>query len=52
MTEAEWLACADPQPLLEFLRRKATNADLIEHCRSGRQHARGCWVLDLLLGKS
>jgi hypothetical protein len=28
-----------------------TNADLIEHCRSGRQHARGCWVVDLLLGK-
>lgn len=29
-----------------------TNADLIEHCRSGREHARGCWVVDLLLGKS
>jgi hypothetical protein len=28
-----------------------TNADLIEHCRSGREHARGCWVVDLLLGK-
>jgi hypothetical protein len=28
-----------------------TNEDLIEHCRSGRGHARGCWVLDLLLGK-
>ena len=25
---------------------------LIEHCRSGREHARGCWVVDLLLGKS
>src|SRR5262245_8595042 len=28
-----------------------TNTELIEHCRSGRQHARGCWVVDLLLGK-
>jgi hypothetical protein len=28
-----------------------TNADLIEHCRSGGEHARGCWVVDLLLGK-
>ena len=28
-----------------------TNADLIEHCRSGREHARGCWAVDLPLGK-
>ena len=28
-----------------------TNADLIDHCRSGREHARGCWVVDLLLDK-
>ena len=28
-----------------------TNPDLIQHCRSSREHARGCWVLDLLLGK-
>ena len=28
-----------------------TNAELIEHCRSAREHARGCWVVDLLLGK-
>jgi hypothetical protein len=26
-------------------------ADLLEHCRSGGAHARGCWVVDLLLGK-
>jgi len=26
-------------------------ADLIEHCRSGKEHARGCWVVDLLLGE-
>jgi hypothetical protein len=28
-----------------------TNADLIEHCRSDREHARGCWVVDLLLAR-
>jgi hypothetical protein len=28
-----------------------TNADLIEHCRSGGEHARGCWSVDLLLDK-
>jgi hypothetical protein len=29
-----------------------TNPDLLGHCRSGREHARGCWVVDLVLGKS
>jgi hypothetical protein len=28
-----------------------TNADMIEHCRSDGEHARGCWVVDLLLGR-
>jgi hypothetical protein len=28
-----------------------TDAELIEHCRSSRGHARGCWVVDLLLDK-
>jgi hypothetical protein len=27
------------------------NADILEHCRSGGEHVRGCWVVDLLLGK-
>jgi hypothetical protein len=25
--------------------------DLIEHCRQGTDHVRGCWAIDLLLGK-
>ena len=28
------------------------SADLLTHCRSGGEHVRGCWVVDLLLGKS
>lgn len=25
--------------------------EMLDHCRQGAQHVRGCWVLDLLLGK-
>jgi len=28
-----------------------TNQDILLHCRSLGEHARGCWVVDLLLGK-
>jgi hypothetical protein len=28
------------------------NAEVLAHCRSDGLHARGCWVLDLLLGKA
>jgi hypothetical protein len=27
------------------------NADILEHCRKPREHVRGCWVADLVLGK-
>jgi hypothetical protein len=27
------------------------NAGLLAHCRSGGEHVRGCWVVDLVLGK-
>jgi hypothetical protein len=27
------------------------NADILAHCRDGGEHVRGCWVVDLLLGK-
>ena len=28
------------------------NTDILDHCRSEGPHVRGCWVVDLLLGKS
>lgn len=28
------------------------NDDILNHCRSSGPHVRGCWVVDLLLGKS
>jgi hypothetical protein len=27
------------------------NADVLDHCRGPGPHARGCWVIDLVLGK-
>jgi hypothetical protein len=27
------------------------NADILNHCRQPGPHVRGCWVIDLLLGK-
>jgi hypothetical protein len=27
------------------------NSTIVEHCRNGRPHVRGCWVVDLVLGK-
>jgi hypothetical protein len=26
--------------------------DILGHCRSAGEHVRGCWLVDLLLGKS
>jgi hypothetical protein len=28
-----------------------TDEDILAHCRGPGEHARGCWVVDLLLGK-
>ncbi|WP_232069714.1 hypothetical protein [Gemmata massiliana] len=27
------------------------NADMLDHCRGPGPHVRGCWVVDLVLGK-
>jgi hypothetical protein len=29
-----------------------TDAEILNHCRQPGQHVRGCWVVDLMLGKS
>lgn len=29
-----------------------TDADILTHCRQATEHVRGCWVVDLILGKS
>ena len=29
-----------------------TNADILGHCRGPGPHVRGCWVVDLILGKT
>jgi hypothetical protein len=29
-----------------------TDANILEHCRNGGEHVRGCWVLDKLLGRN
>jgi hypothetical protein len=29
-----------------------TNTDLLDHCRLPGDHVRGCWAVDLVLGKS
>lgn len=28
-----------------------TNADILNHCRQPGEHVRGCWVIDLILGR-
>jgi hypothetical protein len=29
-----------------------TDAEILAHCRSSGEHVRGCWVVDLVLGKT
>lgn len=43
----------DQMPILADALEDAgcTNAHIMGHCRSAGEHVRGCWALDLLLGK-
>ena len=55
-----WLATAleerafDRLPILADALEDAgcDNADILNHCRSAGPHVRGCWVVDLVLGRS
>jgi len=29
-----------------------TNQEMLAHCRGGSEHVRGCWLIDVILGKS
>jgi hypothetical protein len=42
-----------PMPILADALQDADcdNADILNHCRSDGPHVRGCWVVDLILGK-
>ena len=44
----------DRLPLLADALEEAgcSDADILNHCRTPGEHVRGCWVVDLLLGKS
>jgi hypothetical protein len=43
-----------PMPILADALQDAgcTSEDVLSHCRGGGLHVRGCWVVDLVLGKS
>jgi hypothetical protein len=43
----------DLMPILADALEEAgcTSADILDHCREPGPHVRGCWVLDLMLGK-
>jgi hypothetical protein len=43
----------DRMPILADALEEAgcTNADILNHCRQPGEHVRGCWVVDLVLGK-
>jgi hypothetical protein len=34
-----------------LLEAGCTDADILGHCRGADRHARGCWVVDALLGR-
>ena len=48
---AEW--AFDRLPILADALEEAgcDNEDVLGHCRDGGTHYRGCWVVDLVLGK-
>jgi hypothetical protein len=54
MTEAQWLSSENPVAVLRALRGVATERkSRLYGCACCRRvwHVRGCWVVDLVLGK-
>jgi hypothetical protein len=55
MTEEEWLASTNPEiiylpnpPLADALEDAGcASTEMLNHCRNGGLHVRGCWVVDL-----
>jgi hypothetical protein len=43
-----------PMPILADALEEAgcDSPDILDHCRNPGVHVRGCWVVDLVLGKS
>lgn len=62
LAQAVYEECSLPEGLLDQVRLAVLadaleeagcgNSELLAHCRSAGTHVRGCWALDLLLGKS
>ena len=55
--EAPWASCTVPRYLMPILAdalqdEGCDNEEVLSHCRDAKQiHVRGCWVVDLVLGK-
>jgi hypothetical protein len=48
-----WQAFAELPILGDALEEAGcADTDILEHCRHGGEHVRGCWVVDLVLGKA
>ncbi len=45
--------CFEQMPILADALEEAgcTDADMLAHCRNPGEHARGCWIVDLVLGR-
>jgi hypothetical protein len=53
MTEEQWLTCSDPAPMFDFMEEAGCmESELLDHLRKPATHVRGCWVVDLMLGKA
>jgi hypothetical protein len=47
----EEAGCIDSDILAHCRQAGCKNDDILQHCRQPSEHVRGCWVVDLILGK-